>query len=69
MQVAKFADMNGIADEAAFAWWIKDVLRRRACIISKVKTRYWKKTHKYGFELPKTVLDALAIDKATGTDY
>jgi hypothetical protein len=25
--------------------------------------------HKYGFELPKTVAQALAIDKATGTDF
>jgi hypothetical protein len=69
VQVAEFAVLNKIADEPAFAWWIKDVLRRRDRIISKVKTRYWKKTHKYGFELPKTVAQALAIDKATGTDF
>jgi hypothetical protein len=25
--------------------------------------------HKYGFELPKLVTTALAIDKATGTDF
>jgi hypothetical protein len=69
VQVAEFAVLNGIADEAAFVWWIKDVLRSRDRIISKLKARYWKKTHKYGFELPKSVTAALAIDKATGTDF
>jgi hypothetical protein len=69
VQVAEFAILNGIADEAAFAWGIKDVLRCCNCIISKVKARYWKKTHKYSFDLPKLVTAALAIDKATETDF
>jgi hypothetical protein len=28
-----------------------------------VKTRYWKRTHKYREELPKSVKQALAIDR------
>jgi hypothetical protein len=70
VQVAEFAVLNGIADKATFAWcWIKDILRRHDCIISKVKARYWKKTHKSGFELPKPVTAALAIGKTTGTNF
>ncbi len=38
-------------------------------ILKKVKTKYWSVTHKYGLELPKSVAQALAIDKRTGTDF
>ena len=38
-------------------------------IISKVKAKYWRTTHKYGIRLPKNMEDALAIDKANGNDY
>ncbi len=34
-----------------------------------MKTRYWKKTHKYGIELPKDAKCALEIDTETGTDF
>ena len=30
---------------------------------------YWTTTHKFGIRLPKTVEDALEIDKATNTDF
>jgi hypothetical protein len=45
------------------------VLRKRERIIQKVKTQYWKRTHKYGVELPKSVKQALAIDRNTGTSW
>lgn len=67
--MAEFAILNKIAHKPTFLWWVKDVLRRRDQIISKVKAHYWKKTHKYGFKLPKTVKKALKINKATGTDF
>lgn len=34
-----------------------------------MKTKYWSVTHKYGLELPKSVSQALAIDRRTGTDF
>ncbi len=30
---------------------------------------YWRTTHKFGIQIPKTVKEALAIDKETGTDF
>lgn len=69
VQVAEYAVANKLAEEAAFAWWVSDVLRKRDRIISKVKSRYWKRTHKYGIEVPKSVDQALAIDNATGTSF
>jgi Reverse transcriptase (RNA-dependent DNA polymerase) len=37
--------------------------------LKKVKTKYWSTSHKYGLTLPKSVAQALAIDKRTGTDF
>jgi len=69
VETAEYAVNNKIAEEPAFAWWTRQVLRKRDRIIKKVKTRYWKKTHKFGIELPKSVAEALAIDARTGTDF
>jgi hypothetical protein len=44
------------------------VIRQRNRIISKVKSRYWKTTQKFGIRLPKTIEEALAIDAASDTD-
>ncbi len=59
---------NKLVEEPAFAWWVKDVLRQRERIIEAVKNRYWKRTHKFGVKVPKTVEQALLLDKETGTD-
>jgi len=69
VQVAEFAIANGIAEEPAFAWWIKDALKRRDRVISAIKTRYQKRTHKFGIQMPITVQEALLIDKETNTSY
>jgi hypothetical protein len=69
VEVAEYAVANHLIEEPAFAWWTKDVLRRRNRIISKVKSRYWKTTHKFGIRLPHSVQQALQIDEETGTDY
>ena len=45
------------------------MLRSRDRIIGKVKSCYWKKTHKFGIEFPKSVEEALAIDRKTQTDF
>ncbi len=31
-----------------------------------MKSKYWQRTHKYGIRIPKTVQEALAIDKQNG---
>lgn len=69
VEVAEYARANKIDDEPAFAWWVREVLKKRNRIIAKVKSRYWRTTHKFGVELPKSVTEAFAIDKRTGTDH
>lgn len=68
VQVAEYAVNNKISSEAAFAWWVPYVLKKRDRIIKKVKSRYWKRTHKFGIEVPRTVNEAYEIDARTGTD-
>ena len=46
VEVADFAKARGIADEPAFSWWVPYMLRKRDVIISKVKSRIRKTTHK-----------------------
>jgi len=69
VQVAEYAVANKIAEEPAFKWWVSDVLRKRNRIISKVKSRYWQTTHKYGIRLPHSTEEALQIDRETGTNF
>lgn len=68
VEVAEYAVANRLTEEPAFKWWVSHVIKRRDRIISKVKSRYWKTTHKFGIRLPKSVKEALEIDRTTNTD-
>jgi hypothetical protein len=63
VEVAEYALVNKLLSEPAFNWWCSKVLRKRDRIIRKVKSRYWDRTHKYGILLPKTVKEALRIER------
>ena len=66
LEVADFAKARGIADEPAFSWWVPYTLQKRDVIISKVKSRIRKTTHKYGIEMATCVGHAYEIDKGNG---
>ncbi len=66
VQLAEYAIRNKIDKEPAFAWWVPYVIKKRKVIISKLKSKYWQRTHKYGIQLPKTVKEAYDIDKENG---
>jgi Reverse transcriptase (RNA-dependent DNA polymerase) len=68
VEVAEYAVANRLVEEPAYKWWVPHVIKRRNRIISKVKSRYWKTTHKFGIRLPKSVEEALEIDRTTNTD-
>ena len=69
VELAEYAVTNKIDTEPAFNWWVQKVLWKREWIIKKVKSQYWKCTHKYGIELPHSVEEALAIDEQMGTTF
>ena len=56
IELAEYAVQANIIDEPAFKWWVKDVLKKRSRIVSKVKSKYWNRTHKYGIRIPKKTL-------------
>ena len=69
VQIADYAVTNNLTNEPAFRWWVPFALKKRERILHKVKSKYWSTSHKYGLELPKSVSEALQIDKRTGTDF
>ena len=69
VQVAEYAVTNNTKDEPALAWCFKVVLRKRNRVISKVKSRYWKITHKFGIRLPNTVAGDFELDRLNGNDF
>ena len=69
VECAEFAKARGIQDEPAFAWWVPYTLRKRDVIISSVKARVRRTTHKYGFEVPRNLKHAYEIDTKNGNDF
>ena len=69
VQVADYAVLNNLTQEPAFRWWVPFILKKRERILKKIKSKYWSTSHKYGLKLPKSVAQALEIDKRTGTDF
>ena len=60
---------NEIIDETAFNCWVKENLGHRDRIISKVKSKYWRTSHKFGIHVPKIVKEAYDIGMQSGTDF
>jgi hypothetical protein len=69
IETTEYAMTKGIDHKPAFNWWVSHVLKKRDPIISLVckrTTRYLKRTHKFGIDVPKTVKEALALDHKNG---
>ena len=69
VQTAEYAATNDIDTEPAFNYWVPHTSKKRDIIISLAKkrhTRYLKKTHKFGIEIPKTVKEAAKLDAKNG---
>ena len=66
VQVAEYAVSSHISEEPAFAWSASSVLKKSSRIIAKTKSKYWLKMHKFGIEIPKSVLQVQQIDAKSG---
>ena len=66
VEVSEYAEAVGISDEPAFSWWAVHVLKKRQRIIAAVNKRYHNTTHIFGIKVPKTVEQALSLDKENG---
>jgi hypothetical protein len=66
IELAEYAIANQLQEEPAFKWWAEKALRRRDRAVFKVKSKYYRTTHKYGVRIPKTIEEALRIDEENG---
>ena len=64
--LADYSVANKLQEEPTFAWWFPYTLKKRIAIITKIKSKFWKKTHKYGIKIPRNVMEAKAIDIENG---
>ena len=69
VDVAEFAEARYLVDEPAFSWWVPYTLRKGDVIVSAVKSRARKTTHKFGIKLPSSVDDAYKIDMKNKNDF
>jgi hypothetical protein len=53
----EYAAVKSLLNSPAFVWRAPHVLQKRTRIIAAVTKRYHKRTHKFGIEVPKTVLN------------
>ncbi|GFH48949.1 hypothetical protein CTEN210_05425 [Chaetoceros tenuissimus] len=48
VELAQYAVMNALEEEPAFKWLVPYTLKKRDAIVAKVKSKYWRTTHKFG---------------------
>jgi hypothetical protein len=52
--LAAYADVHGLLEELAFAWWAPHTIKKHDQIIKAVKkAHYWKCMHKWGIRVPQ----------------
>ena len=69
VEVAEFAISRNIDSEPAFIWWVPYTLRRRDRIIAAANARVRRVSHKYGIQIPNSVLEAYKIDERNGNTF
>ncbi len=69
MEVAEFAEDRGIADKPAFVWWVPYTMKKRDVILSAIKSRIRKTTHKYGIEIPRSIEHGNQIDRTNDNTF
>lgn len=69
IELAEFVSENGMIDEPAFHWWAPYVLKKKVNIVSAVKQRVAKKSHKFGIEVPRSVEHALRLDRENNNTF
>ena len=68
IEVAEHVARHDLVSEPAFKWWVPFVIKKRNQIVSAVKNRMKRKTHKFGIEVPNTVFEALELDQQNGNN-
>ena len=67
MELTEYSVENGLVEEPAFKWWVKDVLKKQDQIIAKVNINYRRKSHKSVIRIIKSLQEEHEIDKDKDT--
>ena len=62
VKLADYSINNNIKDKTDLSLWVPYVINKRYAIPAKVKSKYWKITHKYGTKIIKYVNEAYKIN-------
>ena len=62
MQVAEHSKSDDLINDSSFSRWCPTYFWKLRRVISKVKSHFWKRTHKYGILVTKSVEEAVWID-------
>jgi len=62
--LAEYASRMNIIQESVFQWWVPHILSQKKRLLHKIKTIYHKNDLKFGIRVPKSIIEALALDKA-----
>ena len=69
IELDDFVHLHGIHEESAFEWWIPYVYQKRKAMISKLKSKYWQRTHTYGIKIPKSINEAYEFDEENVNNF
>jgi Reverse transcriptase (RNA-dependent DNA polymerase) len=69
VEVANYAIANRIDEEPAFDWWVKDVIKKKQCLIRASKSKHYMTGFKFGIRLPRTMEDAVQFDAEDKTTF
>ena len=61
IELAYYAKRMKIGDEPELSWWVPYVQKKREIILSKVKSKYCQRKHKYEILLPKSVKETYSL--------
>ena len=63
IQTADYAESHELIEEPEFAWWDPFTLKKKDKMITKLRSRMKKVTHKYVLEIPSNVTHTYELDK------
>jgi hypothetical protein len=66
--IAEYCRDHGLQDLPGLSWWVPYTLRKARTVASITKNNRTIKREKYGVQLPRTVEDALSLDKKNGNN-
>ena len=62
VQLTEYAIENSYSEEPVFAWCVNFLMKKRERIFSKVKSKHWVRTQKYGIRGLKDIRKTKQID-------